>query len=50
MDYYRVIRSLLLAMAIVVIVVIAAWAVLQSSAMVDAQAQAEFALFLRGGK
>jgi hypothetical protein len=45
-----VIRSLLLTMAIIVITIIAAWAVLQSSAMVDAQAQAEFALFLSGGK
>lgn len=50
MEYDRIVRSLLLTMAIVGIIVIAAWAVLQSSAMVDAQVHREFALFLSGGR
>ncbi len=49
MQYYRVIRSLLLSIVIMVIVIVSVWAVLQSSAMVDARTQAEFALFLNGG-
>lgn len=49
MDYYRVIRSLILSIVIMIIVVLAVWAVLESSAMVDAQAQTEFAVFLNGG-
>lgn len=49
MQYDRVIRSLLLSMAVVGIIVLAAWAMMQSSHMVDAQVQREFALFLRGG-
>ena len=41
-DYYRVIRSILLSMAIVIVLLFAAWAVWQSTAMVDAQVRAEF--------
>lgn len=50
MEYDKVIRSLLLSMAIIVIVVLATWAVLESSHLVDAQVIREFTLFMEGSR
>lgn len=50
MEYDKVIRSLLLSMAVIGIIVLAVWAVLQSSHMVDTQVVREFTLFIEGGR
>jgi hypothetical protein len=50
MEYDKVIRSLLLSMAIVVIVALAAWAAVTSGHAVDTQVIREFTLFIGGSR
>jgi len=48
MYYDKVIRSLLLSMAILAILALGCWAVVQSGHVVDAQVTYEFNEFLKG--
>jgi len=49
LEYNRIIRSLLLSMAIVAILTVGLWAAVASSHMVDAQVIRAFTLFVEGG-
>lgn len=46
MYYDKVIRSLLLSMVLITLLILGGWAAVKSSQIVEARAQAEFAVFL----